>query len=454
MNRRTAGGFAVLTLIVASGCGKRLNMEQHYGQMRANLVNGDYAAADEYVEKQKQTFYGKDNRVLYYMNRGMILHLGGQYEKSNNYLDKAENAAQELWTESVRDIGETFLATDNSAPYQGEDFEKVALNIMSALNYVAMGKYEAAQVEARQVTNQLELFAQTYADVNEDAVTNYRDDAFARWLSGKMRSLEGSYEAHNEAWIEYKKALKLYERDYAQRYQVGVPAFVVRDALHSLEKLGRDFEEEFRQVRGRYARVNYASMPAGAGEVVVIHLNGEAPYKVDRYWDALAANEPFRVAYPEFVAKVPQIIGARVSASSGVRGRTEIGEPWTAIAIMNLRDHMASIKAKAIARAVVKFVAAKAARKAGEEREGGQGAALALLGAAFQAYNYIQEEADKRSWVTLPATINVAKLAVPAGATTLDLEFVNRSGTVIERKQVDVNVQAGQTSFVLHRTYR
>ncbi|MEM6531444.1 MAG: hypothetical protein AAF654_02410 [Myxococcota bacterium] len=454
MNKRSAGFLAVLTLTVASGCGKRLNMELHYNQMRANLVSGNYAAADEYVKKQKVSFYGKKNRVLYYMNRGMILHLGEQYKASNDFLDKAELAAQDLWTESIRDITGTFLATDNSAPYQGEDFEKVAINIMSALNYVGMGKFEAAQVEARQVTNQLELYTDKYAEVNDEAISNYRDDAFARWLSGKMRALEGTYEAHNEAWIEYKKALKVYEQDYAQRYQVGVPAFVVRDALYSLEKLGADFREEFQQVRGRYSRVKYSPMPEGAGEIVVIHLNGEAPYKVDRYWDAMAGSDPFRVAYPEFVAKVPGIVGARVSASNGSRGRTEVGEPWTAIAIQNLQDHMASIKAKAIARGIAKYIAAKAAQEAGKEEGGDAGFALWLAGAIFQGVSYAQEEADKRSWVTLPAAINVASIRAPAGATTVQLEFVNRSGTVVGREEVEVNVQAGKTQFVLHRTYR
>lgn len=447
--------FTVLAAsLLATGCG--LNMQKHYSKMRANMMSHNYQAADKYLESQKEKFYGEDNRLLYYMDRGMVLHLGKQYQQSNSFLQKADDAAQELWTDSISKNIAAMFTTDNSVPYQGEDFEKVAVNIMAALNYVALGDYGAARVEARQVTNQLALYSQKYEEMEQGSIGAYRDDAFARWLSGKMRALEGTFEGHNEAWIEYRQALKLYEEDYAQRYGVGVPLFVIEDTLLTLEYLGGQFREEMEMVRSKFPEIQAPSKDEAQsmGEVVLVHLNGEAPYKIDRYWDATAAGELIRVAYPEFVARVPQIVGARMSSSVGVTARTELGEPWTNIAIQNLNDHMGRIKAKAIARAVTKYLAAKGMQEAGKQAGGDGGAALQLVGALFQAGSYLAEEADKRSWITLPAAVNIGRMFVPPGPTTVDVQFVSRNGSVLEKKSFDVNAEAGKTTFLFYRTYR
>lgn len=454
-----------MVLSFSVGCGG-LDMQKHYANIRSDLVSHDYEAADRYVEEQKKEFYTKDNRLLYYMDRGMLLHLAKSYQRSNAYLEKASDAAEELWTESIGANAASWLVTDNSIPYQGEDFEKVAINIVSALNYVGLGDYEAARVEARQVTGQLERYNAEYADSGDDeeeaVVSAYRDDAFARWLSGKMRALEGTFEGHNEAWIEYRKALGIYSRDYSERYGMDVPSFVVEDALISLQKLGGSFREELEEVKRRFPAVRVPTDTDQMAEIVLVHLNGEAPIKVDKYWDTTAAGEPLRIAFPEFVPKNPRIVGAAIQAGS-TRGRTELGEPWTAIAIQNLNDHMSRIKTKAIARAVTKYIAAKGLQAAGarrlkkksDEDEGsGTGAALLLVGALLQATNYYVEEADKRSWATLPSAIHIGRLFVAPGTNALDVSFQDARGQTVEEKRFEVDTKAGETEFVFYRTYR
>lgn len=427
-------------------------MKKHYNKMRANMVSGNYEAAAKFVDSQKKGFYSKDNRLLYYMDRGMILHLGKKYKESNASLEKGKSAAEDLWTESVGKNAAAWVTTDNSLPYQGEDFEKVALHIVAALNYIGLQEFSGARVEARQVVNKLELYNSKY----EEGENLYKDDAFARWMSGKMRGLERNNTAWNEAWIDYRKAIDVYEKDYAQRYGAAVPQFLIQDTLQTLEALGGPFQEEFQQMRARFPDVPYVS-PADAkaqGEIVFIHLNGEAPHKIDKFWDATANNDPLRIAYPEFVAKVPRIVTARMRSSSGAAGRTELGQPWTAIAIQNLNDHMGRIKAKAIARAIAKYIAAKGVQAAGKNKGGKTGAALQLAGALFQAGSYVAEEADKRSWITLPASINIGRIYVPEGETDLDVEFVDARGAVVGKKNFKVGARAGETTFLIHRTYQ
>ena len=113
------------------------------------------------------------NRLLYYMDRGMLLHLAGSYEASNQSLELAKKTAEALWTESIGAHAASWATTDNALPYQGEDFEKVMLHLVAALNYLAMGKISQAEVEARQITAKLELYNQQLGE----ASSVYRDDA-------------------------------------------------------------------------------------------------------------------------------------------------------------------------------------------------------------------------------------------------------------------------------------
>lgn len=437
--------------VFASACG--MKPEENYVKMRANLVTRNFDAVDAYLEKVKEKIYSEDNRLLFYMDKGTVLNLGKKYKESNAHMEKAKQAAQDLWTESVKSNLAAAIGTDNSLPYQGEDFEKVLLHFIAALNYMGLEDYNGARVEARQIGNKLELYTSKY----ENRENIYKDDAFGRWLSGKLAEtgLKDDPNALNDSWIDYKKAIKVYETDYAERYQLAPPRFVIADALRALEALGADFQSEYNQVRSRFPAVEYDSREAtkGKGEVVFIHMAGEAPFKVDEYWDAMAGDDPFRVAFPKFVAKKNQIMGCRINVA-GTAAMGELGEPITAIAIQNLADRMAAIKAKAIARAVAKYIAAKAAQVAGEQAGGTAGALLQLGGAIFQVASYAAEEADKRSWITLPSAVNIARVFVEPGSHQMEVDLLAPGGRVVDKVAMPVNVKEGEITFVSYRTFR
>ncbi len=447
-------GVVLVSLLV--GCG--LNPEKNYQNIRPNMLAGNYDAADKYLDSVKEDFYSKDNRLLYYMDKGMVLHLGKKYEQSNQFLEKAKATAEELWTESISANAAAWMTTDNSIPYQGEDFEKVLIHFVAALNNVSTGDYSAARVEARQVSQKLELYNSKYdeAEAENGGKNAYLDDAFARWLSGKLRETDNEMGALNDAWIDYKKALAVYESDYAVRYGTQVPTLLVQDALRALEGLGGAFKEELADLKRRYPSVTAPSRAETKemGEIILVHLSGEAPYKIDKYWEVQASNGDYvRIAYPEFVAKPYQVAGARlkVGASSG---QTELAENITSIAIQNLNDKIGRIKGKAIARALVKYLASKGIGAAGDKAGGAAGAGLQLVGALMQIGNAVAEESDKRSWITLPAAVNMGRIFAPAGEHTVDVEFYGPGGQTISRAQLQAKVVAGKPTFLTYRTYQ
>jgi hypothetical protein len=381
------------------------------------------------------------------------LNLGKKYKESNVLLEQAKKTAQDLWTESVGKNAASWVTTDNSLPYQGEDFEKVLLHFIAALNYMALQDYNGARVEARQIGNKLELYTSKYE--NRDNI--YKDDAFGRWLSGKLAEtgLKDDPNSLNDAWIDYKKALKIYETDYAERYQLAPPRFVIADALRALEGLGADFQSEYNEVRARFPAVEYDSRETtkGMGEVVFIHMAGEAPFKIDEFWESNSGGDIVRIAFPKFVAKKNQIMGSRINVG-GKAGMGELGEPITAIAIQNLNDHMGRIKAKAIARAVAKYIVAKVAQEGGKQAGGTAGALLQLGGAIFQVASAVAEEADKRSWITLPSAVNIVWVFVEPGQHQVEVDLLAPGGRVVDRVSMPVEVKEGEITFLSYRTFR
>lgn len=447
-------GLFAIAVAVLSGCG--MKPEEYYQKMRPNLLKGNYAAANEFLEKNKEEVYSKDNRLLFYMDKGMVLSLGKKYTESNAELEKAKTAAEDLWTESVGKNALAFVTTDNSLPYQGEDFEKVAIHFIAAMNYMGLGDYDGARVEARQVSQRLQLYNNKYAE--EDGATMYKDDAFAHWMAGKLAEAEGGQEALNDAWIDYKKSLAIYETDYAQRYATAAPTMLVEDSLRVLEALGPDFRDELQKLKARHGNAHYLKQrdTRELGEVVLIHMNGEAPYKIDKFWDAQVATEWIRVAYPEFVAKPHRITKTRMVPSEGASVDTEMGQNVTAIAIQNLNDHMGRIKAKAIARAVAKYAAGTAGQVAGAQiskKNEGAGTALFLASTIFKVASAATESADKRSWITLPSSIWIGRTYLPPGPQKVTLKFLDAAGNEVQHDEVAVDVKPGQANFVTYRTY-
>lgn len=441
--------------LFVSGCG--LNLQAHYAAYRPQLLSGDFDGAVSYIETQKEGFYGFKNRLLYYLDRAMALHLAGRYRESNRVLEQAKQAADELWTESVTEHAAAWFTTDNSLSYSGEDFEKVLIHWLAAQNNLALRDHGAARVEARQITNKLELYNQKY-EALETTANLYRDDAFARWLAGMLAETEPGFSALNDAWIDYRRAIEVYRDDYA-RYDTPVPRQLVADALRVLDGLGPEFAAERRALGDEFPTVTAVppNEAATRGRVVLVHAAGEAPQKIDDFWTYKEGKNILRIAFPKYVPQSYRVATVRLIDRERV-APAELAENITGIAMQNLADHMSRIRAKAITRAILKYAVGRTAQEVGKAT-GGEGGGLAqLAGTAWNIGQAVAEEADKRTWVTLPARINVSEIWVPPGTGEVRIEYLDASGQHLESldevRSIDPPVKAGEAVFIPVRTFR
>lgn len=407
--------------------------------LNALLASASYDKAEAKLKSSKETEYGRKNAVLYNLDMGTVLHHAGKHQESEAVLDRAELRMRELYTKSVSKHAGMLVLNDNTVDYAGEPFERALLHVLRALNWVFMGKPEEAVVEARKVEQYL-------TELNEvrGGKAVYKDDAFARYLDSLLYADIGK---PDDSRISFQAAKKAYEW-YAKDYGVPLPQF-------TLPKAG----------------------PTD-GEVVFIHYNGVAPRKVSKTFqvawgqglaaveaeggddqDAVRARNAIRggllgnqvtVAYPDFVQDPTAVKGSRVKAGER-EAETLLVEDISAIAIKDLKDRNALIRTRAIARATVKFVLAKAAGDAVTRQYGKNWGTLAKIVASGTAA--ATEVADTRNWTTVPGQIRMARLRLPAGEHDVTALFLDGSGrAVLSHVFKAVKVSKGRRTYLHYRT--
>ncbi|OQY29980.1 MAG: hypothetical protein B6244_01595 [Candidatus Cloacimonetes bacterium 4572_55] len=419
--------------IFAAGCATH---PESLSSVEQALRRGDFIGADTLMQQQTDLEKGKD-RLLFYLHSGLTAHLSGKYAQSNHYFDLADDRFDELYTKSISTEVASFISNELVKPYSGEDFEKVTIHYYMALNYLLLGELDEALVECRRVNVKLEEFNRKY----DDNPNVYRADAFIHYLMGLIYEASGDL---NNSFIAYRNAAKVYEEDYLEFYGLDVPEQLKEDILRTAQALGFQSQVDFYEAKWNKSDRIPQSLHRGSGELVLIWDNGLAPHKTQNSIEIPFEDYYLRAAFPSFVSRPPNLSYASANVGIG-HVKTEIFQDIDAIAIKNLEDRQTRIIAKTAARGVAKY-----AVKEKIENEFGEAA-----GCVFNVFAAATEQADTRSWFTLPHNIQIARLLHAPGQYDVHLHFYGASGQLIFTDMIpDVSFQAGRMTFVTYRTFR
>ncbi len=412
----------------------------------------------------------------------MTLQLAGDYQQSNAVLAQADDEVDRLYTRSVRTETFAFMTNDNALPYEGEPYEQVMINVVKALNYASLNQWQDALVEARRIDHRLNVLH----DQTRDKAA-YRDDGFARYLTGILYESTGDV---NNAFIAYRNAYETYES--AKGWSgIGVPAQLRADLLRTAEAL--HLGQELADYQRVFPETSWQSSDAlqQLAQVVVISYNGRAPRKEDQFLDLpisldalqlVLLNRGFsqgnryqnraadsvlyglnghvvRVALPKLVPQKTQVHADTVSlvseAGTAVAISTESVQNITALAEKALSERIAAITVKALARAATKYALAEGATRGAQHaagRDAGPWVGLAV-GLLTKGLAVASEEADKRSWRTLPDEIHLARAWVSPGQ--YHMPSVSSGGaTSLETTTSPgrtLTLRAGETAVVIQR---
>ncbi len=425
----------IITILVL-GCATFGIRRRFYNDLTSRMKQGQYGDASLIIESHKEKIYGKNNRVLYYLDRGTVLHWKGDYKKSNLYLEHADRTIEELFTRSISRGAASFLLSDNVMEYAGEDYENLYLNILKALNYYHKGNLDAAMVEIRRLDEKLKILAYKY----EELVNTYNrsDDKIASFKLGESRF-------HNSALARYLSMLfyrakrmpdnsridqnKIKEAWQTQShiYNFPIPEAVDR-ALSPAQK----------------ARLNFIAF-AGWGpkkheRVLYIHTeeNMVLVYTSDTYSEEalldifpfpVSAGYHFKFALP-FIKRRPSKIG-----SIGVRvdgrevGSLQLLEDISEVAIETYKLREPIIYLKSITRTIMKGLTSHLAKK--ELTEGDDAGIAFLKRSLVDIAVGATEKADLRTWNTMPGKCYIGEFEIVPGVYDITVDYYADDGSLI-----------------------
>jgi tetratricopeptide (TPR) repeat protein len=398
----------LLICLILSGC----TGGNVFSRLEENLANADCASAIALIHESEDA-YGGNQRLLYLLDAAMVYMQCGNLDAAQVHFREAEALAEALWTESITRNALSLVTNDTVLAYAGEDFERVMLHLMSAIGYLQAGQPDEALVEARRLDTLLAVYNDTYEKKN-----GYREDAFARYLSGILHEADGAWD---EAFIDYRRAVAVYSEDY-RIYDTGLPEMLMADLVRAASMVDRlaDIEGLVPDHRIRaWSRTGGSPAP---GKVVFITFVGFAPRKVQDMMVVATSRGPIGVAFPRMIVTPPRCSDGRLRLSGKARSFEAdlvLVEDINRIAVKNLDDRKGRILTKAIARAVAKQVAIHNIARSRDDRDD-QRAIEAIL----NLVNVLMlERADTRSWRTLPGRIYMTRMHVPAGEYTVAFEF-------------------------------
>ena len=400
-----------------------------YSSVDSYVATGQYADADKVIETNKLNYKG-ESELVYYMDKGALLQMAGNYKESTALLEKGDVLLDALYTKSISKEAVSFLTNDLTLPYSGEDFEQVMINVLKALNFMYEGNYQDAQIEARKVNNKLNLLSDMYEGKNI-----YKADAFARYISAFCFEATGD---NNNAFIDYKKSIEAYTQ-YQTLYGTALPEQVIKDAMRTAEAL--QFNDKLKELKDTWGQKKYISQSEmnKYGELLLVVYDGMAPFKTSKYLTTTVYDDkknPYviRVAFPQFNKRPAAVQYITVDNGTGVY-TSAVAEDITEIAVKNLESKNLLISIKAIARAAAKFFAEQAIT----QKTNGN----AVVNVLASIYNIASEQADTRSWRTLPARFHFVRVPVKAGKSTVKVTFYEANGSTNEQV-LDIKVKAGK----------
>ena len=394
----------------------------NHAEVYRNLSQGQLDSALKGLEKGH---YGLRDQVLYQLDKGMLLRAAGDYKASNELLESAKQEMERLSATSVSENVLSVTINESTRSYTGQPYEQLLLYAYKALNYIALGDINAARVEMLQ------------ADVKMREWTSAADwegikaSAFVRYLAGIVFELSGEWD---NALIAYRKAYQVLQDTGAE-----TPEYLQRDLLRLTAHQG--LSDEHKKYRSSFSVQTWPEQRTmrEQAEVILIYHQGLVSMMQEK---ALLIFSPelshmVRIAVPHYPLHTPYINNARLRVEQ-FEARTEIVENVDSLARKNLSARMPGITLRTMARVVAKKMAAS---KTGEQ-DAFAGLLLDLAGLA-------SEQADTRSWTSLPASIQIARIVVPPGQHSLQIAAM-RAGSMSGNFDLEntINVAAGQINVI------
>ncbi len=445
--RATSRFVALFFILIISlpSCTSIMTNTAVYEGMDEAIANNQFSMSIAQLEKVKDKAFSAKDRVLYYLNMGMLHHYVGNYVESNAMLTQAERGIEELFTASASKIATSFLLNDNTLDYAGEDYEDIYLNVFKALNYAHLGETDASFVELNRLHHKLQQLETKYVDMS------------AKYQQAMMMQMEKNEEVTKEEVPKFKPGtlkyhnsaignalgviLYRYEGDYDDARidkQNMLQAFSSQSHLYPFDPPDISIRPENREK----VPVTLLSFH-GLGPVkeaanfrittfddyVIISSDTPVPFSETLPWPSKHGYH-FKFSLPYLKERISPIHSVKVRIDNKDLVTLRPLEDINKVAVTTFELKAPLIYLKSVARSLIKGIAAeKGKAKMSEELDNPFLGALA--GFATDVAVDVSENADLRISRFFPGFTSMADLELPAGDHQFEVLYLDKYGNTI-----------------------
>lgn len=450
--------FILLVTITLSACSTNAfndlfqNYNQQMHQVRQAQQQGDFQQAISLIPPRS---ISDSNYTLYLLEKARLAFLANDTTQSQEVfamayelIEQAQQGAKIQLSRSVENIA-AVMSNDNSLRYDVELYEQSLLHSFQALNYLAQKNLSAALVEVRRanlvqeealITNaksinkhqekmasqgvNLDNLNSQYPSMNNviGNIKNGFQNAYTFYLSGLLYEMAGQ---NNDAYIDYKKALEITPNNH----------YLQQDVWRLANKLS--MTDDIAILKSRIVdTITNKNNDENQGHVIFIVENGIVASKQE-----IAINLPiytrqgnmrfYSVALPSYQNYLTKYTPLSVNYQGQYYESEELVRVQS-LAAKQLTDQLPEI----ITRQIIRLLAKEELRQQLARNNGELGSIFASI------YNMATEKADTRSWSTLPDSIHVLRLAIPAGEQQL---MLNING---QNQQINVSIKPNKITLV------
>lgn len=392
-----------------SGCA---NYPHEVKAVQSHLRQGQPASAAAAV--QEKAFKESDDQVVFLFEYGTAQQVAKNYKESNKAFLLAEELTEVKDYHSLSRITGSLLLNEGMIQYKGEDYEKVLINAMLAINFLMVDDLEAAMVETRRMNEKLYRY-------RFEAKRPYEQNPFAFYLAALIREETKDWDG---AYIDFKRVYDLNPNlDYLKEDLIRAAQRARRP--EELKKWKMKFKDSTDS--GKWKDKDY-------GELVLIYQQGWAPKKQPHpNWHRI----------PKLFPVPSQTRFAQIVVEGGASETTQKVFSVEDIAIKALDDLYGELIAKRVAGVVAKEVVADQIRQKNQ-----------VLGDLAWIGMHLADQADLRQWSTLPETYQVAKLWLKKGKYKIKIQGLGSNGrpTSEYREGIEVEIRPRRKTFVNWRS--
>lgn len=368
---------------------------------------------------------GKD-QLVYLLNYATFLQIAHEYSKSTKAFLKAESLSEVKDYYSLSRISGSILLNEGLVQYKGDDYEKLLINVMLAINFLMEGKTEAALVETRKLNEKLYRY-------NYEGKKKYEQNVFAYYLAALIWEMDQKWD---DAYLDYKKAYALNPSfSYLEGDLIRLSALSQNWEQH--EKWKKEFNLHFKSLW----KNPYWKDPS-FGELVFIFQQGWGPkkrphpqfYKIPKLFPrfSLIKKSLIEVYQPKKSKDGSSFLEPVLSK------QTEFIYSVQDVAIKTLDDKYKILFAKRAAGILTKELVSHEVRKKNE-----------VLGSLLNFSLHLVDQADLRQWSTLPKSFQMLRIPLKKGRYKIRVYYLDRHGNRSFSFSKDIEILP-KRKYILH----